>query len=372
MRLFLRVGGVIAVGAALSVACTFMRNLDYLQDGANDAGSTSSSGMTTSSTSSSGGSEAGVVGQLLVPTLLNPANLIQDDANLYWSTDDNKVMRVAKTGGPPKELAKLSGDVGAITGLTIDPQGGTLFLLTDGSVKTLSREGGTPANFLPGPDVLGIVADDTFLFTVSSDATGGAVFRRYPKANAAQPTVISPPPNANETPGGAVAVFKDSVYWTVTDVDAVGLLYEQPKNVNAGVAPKVWKHTGINAADKSAVGVNVTKNEGLAVDDDGVYWIDETNLVPYRLLRTQMQADAPALLNTQTSQSTAITVDAKYIYVLDGKNLIRISKANTDQREIYAAVDTSTEILNDGAALYYLFTGDGVKATGGIYKLPKP
>lgn len=369
----MRALGVGVLASALLFACTFTRNLDYLQTGdeAAEAG-TSTSGNTSTSSSSSGttSGDSGVVGQLLVPTLLNPANLVQDDANLYWSTDDNKVMRAPKTGGEPKELAKLKGDVGAITGITIDPQGGTLFLLVDGSVKTLSRDGGTPADFLPGPDVSAIVADETFLFTLSSDATGAPVVRRYPKANAAQPTVISPAANPNDTAGTVIAAYKDSVYWSVSDVDAVSVLYEQPKNVASGVAPKVWKHTGLDA-DKAPVGVSMSSPEQLAIDDEGIYWIDDANSVPYRLLRTQMQADAPALLNVQTSASTAITVDAKYMYVLDGKNVIRITKANTDERTVYGADDTSSEIVNDANALYYTFTGDGVKATGGIYKLPK-
>jgi hypothetical protein len=156
----------------------------------------------------------------------------------------------------------------------------------------------------------------------------------------------------------------------VSDANAVGILYEQPKTVATGIPPIVWKHTGMNT-DKTPVGIQALMNEELAADDDGVYWIDDDNLVPYRLLRTQMQADAPALLNVQTSASTSITVDAKYMYVLDGKNLIRISKTNTEERTGYASDETSTEVVNDASAVYYVFAGDGVKATGGIYRIPK-
>jgi hypothetical protein len=367
-----RVGATVVLASATLLACTFTRSLDYLQQPETGDGGSSTSGSTTSSTSSGGtdAGDAGSVGQLIFHTLLHPAHLVQDDANLYWTTDDNKVMKGAKTGGEPKELAKLTGDVGAITGLAIDPQGGTLFLLIEGSVKTLSRDGGTPADFLPGPDAMSIVADETFLFVLSSDKTGAPELRRYPKDNASQPTVISQKALTGETAGGAVALSKQSVFWTVSDANAVGILYEQPKTVATGIPPIVWKHTGMNT-DKTPVGIQALMNEELAADDDGVYWIDDDNLVPYRLLRTQMQADAPALLNVQTSASTSITVDAKYMYVLDGKNLIRISKTNTEERTGYASDETSTEVVNDASAVYYVFAGDGVKATGGIYRIPK-
>lgn len=366
-----RAGAFVVLASAALLACTFTRSLDYLQDGLGEpdaSDGSSSSGSTSGSTSSSSGSTGGLSGAEIVKGELNPTNLIQDESNLYWTNDNNQIMRVSKSGGEPKELAKLAvTNVGAVEAISIDPKDGTLFLLLDGNVKTLSREGGAPADFLTTGTTTAIAADDTFLFAINVDENDKPTLVRYPKENASQPTVIGPPAGEFSDPG-ALVLFEDSVYWTINDADFVQIVHQLPKTAATGTAPTVWKSTAKNL-DKETAGVYALSNFELAVDDDGIYWIDDLDAIPYRLLRAQPIADGPALLNAATG-ATAITVDERFIYVLTSENVVKLGKTD-GSRDAYAIDPTTTAVINDEANLYTIYAGDGVKATGGIFRVPK-
>jgi hypothetical protein len=371
-----RVGLAIVLASATLLACTFTRSLDYLQQPETDAGdgtssSTSSSGTTTSS-SSGAPVDGGVAGTPVVQGQLNPAHLAQDKDNLYWTNDNNQVMRVAKAGGDAKELTKLvvSG-VAAIDALTVDPATGNVFILVGGGVKTVPHDGGPATDFITSTTIVSIAADETFLFTISvNDDTAAPTLTRYPKAAGNQPTVIGPPATPPYSDPGALVLFEDSVYWTLNDDQAVQVLHQLPKTAAPGTVPIVWKSTGKNK-DKEVAGVYALYDYELAVDKDAIYWIDDYDTVPYRLSRSTPVADGTTLLNASVA-AKAIALDDAFVYVVTTDKIVKLKKSDLNSRDSYSVAATTSEIITDANAIYYVFAGDDVKATGGINRIPKP
>lgn len=382
-----RTGAFALIASAVLLACTFTRSLDYLQEGQ----TVPEGGASTSSSSSSGttsGSSASTddtfnpdlppAGDVLASEQLNPASLLQDADNLYWVTEDNKVMKVAKAGGAAKQLTALPGvERSQISTMTIDPSpGGNLYLVIAGTVKTLSREGGAPADFLPAPvgaSIYEILADDTSLFVLgATDEDDTAVLTRYPKGNAAGGVVLSRPASAGDTGPGALATFGNDIYWSTYDINGVQVLHELPKTAASGTPPvTTWKNTGRNA-DKEPAGVNALNGFELAIDQDAIYWVDSSYFLPYRLARSSPVAETAPLFGEKVASALSVTVDAQTIYVLAKDRIVALQKSDTGKRVHINSEKTGTMILGDDKALYYVFLGsDSAKASGGIRRVKK-
>ncbi len=362
---------IVVIGSLALLACTFTRPLGYLTEGDPADGGAPTDGGGSSSGTPLDGDAGDIAGTLLAGAQLNPKYLLQDADNLYWFTDDSRIMQLPKAGGSPREVTKLAiASPDSLFAIALDPSpGGKFYLSIDGAVKAMPREGGALVDLLPGPNAVRVAADESYLFVLGTDDVDVPTLTRYPKGNVSSGVVLSKV-GSGDTGTGALALFGDGVYWSTTDPEAVQILYELPKAATAAAAPKVWKNTGRNI-DKVAAGVNVLESYQLAIDADGIYWIDSSYGLPYHMTRSQMVGEAPALLTSQNGVAAAITVDAKNIWVLYDERVIRIGKQDNSRVQLRTPT-TATEIVSDDRAVYYLFLGtDDIKPTGGVYRIDK-
>lgn len=388
----------VLVGAAattLLFACTLTRNLDYLQDGKKDAG-TSSSGSSTSSSSTSSStsssSSSGAPGQAQGTPIATgqyaPASLVQDASNIYWTTADNQIMALAKSapaGTAPKQLAKLDGQVQQVGQAVVDvaAAGNVYVWLDSGDVKSIPKAGGAAVQLfnIPAPATIeAIAADDTYLFVlVTSDPDGNSqsALYRYPKAGPYTATTLS----TRGTSPTTMILTSDSVFWAVTDDNANldNVVLQLPKTAAAGATATAYTNTLQDQG--SPVGIIPDYQYDIVIDAQTFYWVDTGGDAAYFQPFAPPTGKATRLFAPSTASSNtinALTEDGTNVYLTlttetDSTSLLRVPKGGGEApTEIILAATNPTEVITDGPSLYIAYDGPGsTTLQGGILKLAK-
>ncbi|MBX3233083.1 MAG: hypothetical protein KIT84_13010 [Labilithrix sp.] len=352
---------VLVASAAVLAACTLTRSLDYLQagDGGAGTGASSSTSTSTSSTSSSGDldPDAQAAGEVIAPQQSDPSMLRQDGDSVYWVTLDNKLRRVAKSGGAVQEL----GAYADVIDVAVDPAGGNnVYVLTPTAVRTLPKAGGDAVDLVTLPathEPLGVVVDATYLFVLLADTTDYRTqLLRYSKANVGAPANLA---TANESDPYAIALAGGKVFWNALNQAGSYVVHELAVDAPPGTAPTAYKGTG--------EGISVFQQGDLVADERALYWLDDLKEAPFVLIREPLGAPEKLLNSAEIS---ILTVNSKFIYMAKGDvradRIIVRPKEGGDLEEL-ASQPGPASLVADDAALYVAFAGVG---SGGIQKIP--
>lgn len=287
---------VFFVASAL-VACTVVRDLDYLSAGPAPA----DAGGDASAPGDAGGRAAEtVVGQLVVPRLL-----VQDERSLYWITSDGAIHALEKENATTPRTVADGGP--AVVALAADPgPAGALYYATGGQVFSVPKTGGTAAplgSTTPAPAAIAV--DDTYVFVMASEeAAPDPAIVRFTRAGGAKVQIAGAGPDTTDL--FAMAIDRDDVFWDEGD----NVFRSAPKNAgpDAGAA---MAYRATSAESESAIGPRA-----FAVDGDAIYYSDG---LAVRSVQRVAAATPTALITPpdDLAEIDVIALDDTYVYALD-------------------------------------------------------
>jgi hypothetical protein len=281
--------------------------------------------------------------------VVQPSDLAQDDAYLYWTdTPGGAVRRTLKTTGATSSLLPLDGGAAQPRGIAVDDS--AAYWGDVNGVYRCAKAGcvGSPKQVASGNAVASLAIDDAGIYW----SEGAAQILAANKLGTGEVASVI-------WQGGAstVRVASDGqrVYFTAAD----GLLHAVGVDGGGGVA------VAVDAGSATA---------GVALSGGAVYWTvaDPSHGVVLQAPTSSLVASPPII--TQQQSPHAVATDGTFIYWV---NLLGAGAAQVmgcpiascgSSNKLLANAASPSAIVVDSAAIYWTDIGG---ATGAIYKLAR-
>jgi len=214
---------------------------------------------------------------------MNPRALALDAANVYWLNDDS-VMMAPKAGSAPMKLFDLT-EAPQESGLVVDDSG--VYVSTGKQLLRVAKSGGAPVELAKAACLSGSIAvDSTHVYF--SGLFCGSDLVRVAKAGGMPEVVV------HGESGNGIAVDDTNVYWTSSRSPGGGPVIAAPKAGGDGrvlgyadaesqllLDDKRVYYTSVDdfiSADRADGGdpINISKQKGVlrfAADASTIYWI---------------------------------------------------------------------------------------------------
>jgi hypothetical protein len=246
----------------------------------------------------------GECGQACSPRMLAagprwPVAITADATHVYWTTSGNEgaVLSAPLAGGDTTTLAAMQTWPSAIA---VDAT--SVYWASDGTIKKVSRNGGTPIRLVTDPiDAKALVVDGEHVYFASVGAEELASIMRVPLAGGT-PELLASEPGSGPT---AIALDATHVYWAngssnedhavlkvardggtpavlVTAAysvfgmaaDTTGVYFTTFDTLAGGVTSSTVRRVALNGGDAVTLATGEAQPLGLAIDDASVYWVN--------------------------------------------------------------------------------------------------
>lgn len=265
-------------------------------------------------------------------------DLIVDRSNLYWITADaRRLMRMAKSGGDPVELARYEQEV-RVGGLLADESFVYLADARTGDVHSYAVDGSSAT--LIDYDHVGIhelAADGAFLFWITD-------FKRIYKQ--AKPNSL---PAQIKSFMDATDLAESDVYVYVSSSSAIGINKLQKTTNEASVLTTAQAVAGLvvyngrlyygtqdgfrsmsvnGGAETTLFSAAYTRDRNFIMDGGDVYWRTDAGLVRYR---AEVGAKPQPIMVANPTSIRTVSVDASHVYVGAEGRIYRVAKPSASR-----------------------------------------